>query len=504
MRVLIVTDHLDRCHISAGTLDISINFLVPECMVGEIDPERREYVNTCSVGGIQNDSDQYDLVILDIESEENGFPPGSIWKLVGSDGTLITLSWDASWSRVFRAIPGYSHLLRSRQSQKEGVPERWHFSVEPSLRKPRYLVRRGLGQLLPALSRSAIKRWLVRSGGFFLLPHHTVAIASRCKSPSPVIEILRQLMSDSLSDYRIAQSIKSVYISTTQVLLVRASYAGATYFLQFPFTPAAAGRVRNQKEVCDYIHQNSMFTFVPRPVNVQQSSNVLCSIEQGVAGKNVETRFPRLSKRAAEEYYSNALMAMRGIHTRFGSVVRMGKDGFSASIRAKLERIYESLATYDIAAPALESLERYLCAELDGRAVIFSLVHGDFKIGNCLFDNRSTVTGIVDWDMACRDELTLFDLASLRARSIRDRTSLPLAGLVLNPGEYSDEFEAASASYFRATGTDPIRLLTLMWMYWIDRVSKQCLYDADLDEKWVAKNVLPVIARLVREPIALA
>jgi len=185
-----------------------------------------------------------------------------------------------------------------------------------------------------------------------------------------------------------------------------------------------------------------------------------------------------------------------GIHTRFGRVVKLGDKEFSACIETKMGAIIRRLAENHVAVLALGLLQRFLRSQLDGRAVIISLTHGDFKIGNCLFDSHSRVTGIVDWDMASRGELALFDLASFRGHSIRDRESLSLAEVVLNSGEISDEFEPASASYFRETQTDPVPLNTLMWMYWIDRVSKQFLYNTQVDEKWIADNVLPVVERL--------
>lgn len=496
MRVLIITDHVDRCLLSPGVLDISIDFLVPERLACRIDPGHRAHVKTYSTGGIKSDSNRFDLVVVDIESDESRVPLQAIGKLLAPDGTLITLSWDASWRRMIRTIPRYFGLPRFSSGQQGERTERWYFAVEPSLRKPRYLVRGGLRQLLPALSHSAIKRWLVRSGAFFLLPHHSALIASSSKSPSPVIEVLRQLIPDSASDDRLANCIESVYVSSTQVLLVRASYAGETYFLQFPLTSASLERVRNRKEICEYIHKHSAISFVPRPLNVQHSLAVPCSIERGVAGNSIERKFPRLSEHAAATYYSNALLAMRGIHTRFGSVVEFGENEFAACIQTKLEPVVRHLAENHVAARALGSLERFLRSELNGRAVVISLSHGDFKIGNCLFDSRSRVTGIVDWDMASKSDLALFDLASIRGRSIRDRKSLSLTDLVLNSGEYPDEFETVCASYFQETQTDPVPLFTLMWMYWIDRVSKQFLYNTHVNEKWIADNVLPVIERL--------
>jgi len=453
-------------------LDVPIDFLVPDGIVSEISPNLRQYVKTYPATGIVNGFNPYDLVILDIESPENRVPPNWVRNALVPNGTLITLSWDASWGHTFSAIPRYFRSLRSKVGQQSGVPERWYFAVEPSLRKPRFLVRRGWQQLLPALSRSAFKRWFVRSGGFFLLPHHTVVIASNCNSPSPVIEMLRQLVPDTLSDEQITRCIESVYVSTTQVLLVRASYAGSTYFLQFPFSPASAERVGNQKDICEYIHQNSEFLFVPRSVNIQQSSNVICAIEEGMAGNNIERKFSNLGRQDAEEYFERALIAMQRIHVHFGSVVTMGDHEFSTYIQTKLRLIEKFLVDQRIETSGLKHLDRYLHAELTGRVVILSLTHGDFKIGNCLFDDQSNITGIVDWDMAAKNELALFDLASLRSRSIRDRTpKLSLAKLVLKTVGVPDEFETVMAGCFQTTQTDPVSLGILVWLYWIDRVS---------------------------------
>lgn len=496
MRMLIVTDHADRCRLSPGVLDLSIDFLVPESLACQTDTGCSANIKTYSNNRIRPVSNRYDLVVMDQEADESRLPLQAISRLLTSDGTLVILSWKASWSGMIRSLPKHLGLPRPARGQEAESSERWYFAVDPCLRKPRYLVRCGLQQTLPASSRSAFKRWLIRSGAFFLLPHHAVLITSSSKSPSPVIELLRQLIPDSVSDERLPNCIESVYVSSTQVLLVRASYGGVTYFLRFPLTSASLERVRNQKEICEYIHQNSAISFVPRPLSVQGPLAVPCSVERSVAGRSIERRFPNLSKCAAEKYFRNALTAMRSVHTRFGRLVIFGDEEFSVYIQTKLEHIAKRVAGNNCSIRILRSLVCFLRTELDGRTVLIAPTHGDFKIGNCLFDSQSRIAGIVDWDMACKSELALFDLASFRGRSIRDRESLSLAELVLGSDQIVDEFEAASVGYFPATKTDPVPFGTLMWMYWIDRVYKQFRYNAQVNEQWIVDNVVPVLEHL--------
>lgn len=496
MRVLIVTDHADRCRLSPGVLDLSIDFLVPESLASQTDMRCSANIKTYSNNRIQSVSDRYDVVVVDQEAEESRLPLQAISKFLASDGTLVILSWNASWSGMISSLPKHFGFPWSARGQGAASSERWYFAVDPCLRKPRHLVRWGLRQTLPASRRSAFKRWLIRSVAFILLRHHTVLIASSSKSPSPLLEILRQLIPDSVSDEQLRSCVEYTYISFTQVLLAKVSYRGSTYFVRFPLTNASQERVKNQKEICEYIHRKSAYSFVPRPVSVARPIQVPCTVERTVAGKSIERRFPRLSTLSAAKYFKNALIAMQNIHTHFGRRVIFGAEEYSAHIQTKLEYIAKRVADNNGSATIFRSLKCFLRAELDGRKVFISLTHGDFKIGNCLFDSQSRIAGIVDWDMASKSDLALFDLASFRGRSIRDRESLSLAKLVLRSDDIVDDFEAESGSYFRATKTDPVPFGTLMWIYWIDRVFKQFRYNAKVNEQWIVDNVVPILEHL--------
>jgi aminoglycoside phosphotransferase (APT) family kinase protein len=150
-----------------------------------------------------------------------------------------------------------------------------------------------------------------------------------------------------------------------------------------------------------------------------------------------------------------------------------------------------------------ERISRAVRDPLLGQSVPLVFAHGNFWIGNLLFDPDRGLTGVIDWDSAVDRGLPLVDLLYFlsRTESLLERTSLgeaitkwiaaDLQPLATHPlvGAYCREFSL------------PMEWLRPLFYYsWIQHVHIHVRYGTTALEKpaWVEQNLISVLAEIDR------
>jgi hypothetical protein len=499
-RLLMITDHPERTAINFNFHHLSVSFCVPQPLEEKMADPVNYPVFTYTPGNFQVEGAPFDLVVIDLEKTGAAEILLKTNELLNDKGSVLLLDWSFSHKQTLR------HLLRhlgwgnplpdqfTAGKKRELVPD-WYFLIEPDLRKPRYLVLPGFGTAIPALSESPLKRRLVEKGFFYLQPHHKLIVASRKGAGSPVGGVIRKLFDQGGEGNAPGKYIRKVYISTTNVLLVQAADFKRNYFIRFPFTEHSLERVKNQAELISMLNQRDI-RYVPWPVELNNPPAFPCFIEKGIPGKSVEKEFAERSRGTALGYFRQAQGKISEIHRQFGKVLEMGEGEFNRYVQPKLDVIKTHLASNQQAQSALNRIGEFLKKEFAGKQLLVSVVHGDFKIGNCLFDEKGNISGIIDWDMGSKDDLALIDISSLLGRSIRQRQRISLPDLLLKGEPLVNEFKQLYSDCFAAGHTSPIPPSIALVFYWLDRVYKQICFDPHLKESWITGNVYPVIENI--------
>ncbi len=144
------------------------------------------------------------------------------------------------------------------------------------------------------------------------------------------------------------------------------------------------------------------------------------------------------------------------------------------------------------------SLERSLV----GQTVPFVFAHGNYWLGNILFDSNGAITGLVDWDLGTARGFPLADLYHLYLRdaSLRKRGGL---------GSVIAEVDRALAS-----GRRPplpleqyavcLKIPDALWrpllqLYWVAHIAQHALLQtaASLDRRWIESNLRSALESFV-------
>jgi aminoglycoside phosphotransferase (APT) family kinase protein len=167
----------------------------------------------------------------------------------------------------------------------------------------------------------------------------------------------------------------------------------------------------------------------------------------------------------------------------------------------------EELAARAGAAPIYRALVADLQSDLAAHRLPAVYSHGNFWLGNALFDAASKLTGVIDWDSADERALPALDLLYLLVRSHKRAEA--------SVGEaFVDWLEADSLPFLDACSVDHCDDLTipsslvgaLSYCAWIQHVDAHCVFGTPTatDPRWLRRNVRIVLDRWQQSRSTLA
>lgn len=438
-RMLVVTDRPERRALHTGLLAREIHFAAPGGACGE----------------------GYHAVVVDVAA---GDPADWGRRLLGTlrpEGALLLLDWRT------RALRGALRLLRGAAPSPVGDrPCAWEFLLEPSLARPRFLVRPGFRSAIPAEYGPGWRRALKRRGLFYLQPRQRAAVFA----PPGARDLAGDACEEALGERR--PDLRRIYVSDTGMLVLEARASGGTAYLRFPFDARARERLARAHALVSLVRGHG-FGLAPEP---------LAFHPDGPCPRHAERAVPGVPAPATPAALEAALAAALDLHLRGAERVTLDEAGFQRHLGPPLALLAERLG------PRVERVGARLRDGLLGRKVLVSACHGDFKLGNCLFE-AGRVSGLVDWDLGSPAGLTLVDPLNLHARHAQAERSLP---------EVVADADAVLAAptwpaYFAATDTTPVAPATGLLLWWVDRASKQLRDGGDPDGRWAARHALPLL-----------
>jgi Ser/Thr protein kinase RdoA (MazF antagonist) len=170
-----------------------------------------------------------------------------------------------------------------------------------------------------------------------------------------------------------------------------------------------------------------------------------------------------------------------------------------------LKASYPRIALYE---QTMSELGRTLTADLLGRRMAVSWLHGDFFPGNILVspDGR-VVTGLVDWDLAAPDELPVLDamqlLIGVHLAQARSELGPAVRMLMNEDGFTASEVDALTFAQSRLGG-DSLSFREAVLLTWLRHIACNLTKSAHFSRHrwWIRANVEGVLESLPRGAVA--
>ncbi len=503
-RILVITDRPERAKLDFTFFPQSTFFSFPANCKKNIQDAAPKNAVICEFGHFPFSEKFFSVVVLDVDLKTTSFDASELSGILIPDADLIVLDRSNSVADVWRDLfRNYGIVSNNRQKIYRFIQnlegDEWrsdvHFFVDPHLEKPQYLVRPAFKTAIPTHTRSPLKRWLITHLLYYLRPRETATFFSRGSGNSMVGHVICKILGCRESGRDWINAVKKVYISTTDVLMLQIAHKNKNYYIRFPFSHDSMKRIRNNERHTKLLYEHG-FGFVPRPVTAEEKGRFPYYVEEGINALSIEQRFPKMALKEALQFYEKAQETIGEVHRHFGESFQMQEPEFEKYLGSRLTVMRNNIEPDSRVRQVLRRTEDFLRAEFFGKEMMHSFCHGDFKLGNCLFDEKGEIIGVIDWDMSSEDDLTLVDISSLLAKALRDRYQLSMVNLLVKADLAAQDFLPLYHNYFLKTKIQIIPVFPAMLYYWIDRVSKQITYNSDLDESWLKRNFHPVINRL--------
>jgi hypothetical protein len=264
---------------------------------------------------------------------------------------------------------------------------------------------------LPKSWWSKLKRKLLSQPTARLFWPSFLMIVSKVPSSSFFSELLGQLRNASALGWIATEQIviKRIVAGNTGTSIVIAGPAAhnlADIVIRLPSNEKGEQLCRVNAQALADMAASSLAPLVPR------------LIDQGVFGGRpyfVETRCPGYEVYSGTQGLAQMVQSACGIMSVLHrqSTVRsvISTEDFDKRI-APLFADVESYCSSEIAG-RLQILSATLRTRMKGKTVSLGVTHGDFKLGNILFDERGKFSALIDWDGYSTSGFQLFDYLTL-------------------------------------------------------------------------------------------
>jgi aminoglycoside phosphotransferase (APT) family kinase protein len=189
-------------------------------------------------------------------------------------------------------------------------------------------------------------------------------------------------------------------------------------------------------------------SLIPHPVGRLAVGEQQVFVETSVPGASDAGRGPIRRRRARRR----ALAFLTALHASAGEAAVMDETLFEDRVGHYCDRLATAFED-PLAAATIRRLKERLRTGLGARSFHFVAEHGDFHLGNCLFeDGGRRLAGVIDWDLGACPGLPVLDALHLLVTSDgAGRLDAGTASRVLGGG-LGAASQASLAEYLEAVG----------------------------------------------------
>jgi aminoglycoside phosphotransferase (APT) family kinase protein len=208
---------------------------------------------------------------------------------------------------------------------------------------------------------------------------------------------------------------------------------------------------------------------------------------------------------------STALDVAAALHERTSRTVTVDRDLLARWVEEPLRRIARLGGAHPRIAlhtRTLQELGETMTRALLGRRMVLSWLHGDFFPGNILVSPDATsVTGLVDWDLAADDELPALDATHfvIGAHLLRSRSELGKTVIrLLDHDGFTSRERATIEAELSRSGGEELSLREAVILTWLRHIGWNLQKSAHFSghRMWVKANVESVLESLAAPALA--
>jgi hypothetical protein len=236
---------------------------------------------------------------------------------------------------------------------------------------------------------------------------------------------------------------------------------------------------------------------------------VICEGEVGDSYFYIEKCLPGISAKnilkgslEKDRFLLLAMNLIHDFHLKTGHCTVVTPEHLSRWIDEPILMIQQAMAQLprdDFYLSALSHLQKRFHQSLVGQTVHVSWIHGDYVPGNILVDPEvQEITGIVDWEMARPEELSILDLIQLLTAThryvYRQEIGLLINGYIQKDPRLIADLQVLESVLGNANGqsVDLETIFLLGWLHHIaDNLKKSMAHSNNLI--WLMDNVEPVL-----------
>lgn len=269
----------------------------------------------------------------------------------------------------------------------------------------------------------------------------------------------------------------SVHGVGDKVMIIRLCDAGLESILHISTGAASAAVVRRQLHGMEMARERigpDLRCFIAQGALLATEGDICVASQTALSGEPV--CLEGLSPRAFQNVLDKAIQPLDAIHAR--------KLCATPTFECPEQTELGGLVSRTVVA-----LERWRAARSPGSV----LVHGDYWLGNVLFDGAlGPVTGIVDWERCVERGCPGLDALHLGVLSYAMWRKIPAAVLIADilSGEYRHEFcrfyAAATAQRFDLDANDLRHVAALVWLSYVSAGLRD---SHGFSNQWVGENV---------------
>ena len=493
--ILVITDHEERLKIKTHFLRLNIEYYLIN---------NKNTKNSLESIDTKFNNNYFNHIIFDTHK----ILPHSVFNKIlekwDNKGCVIYLDWNNDWKNSLKKMVNHltqfvlTYLIKNKKykfkSSLFGVPVLYQSDLE----NPKNLIFKGASFPASGL-RMQLKKLLIKSGLFLLLPQNKIIILQKNNDNTlPIFWVLNKIKEKiNFSEKISLNHLRWLLVSTTGVLIACVRLKNWGYILRFPLTKESVLRLEQQYKILKLLEDHGI-DYVPRPLALNNKErNLRVFIEQKIELENNLSLGLKNKKKVILTAYGQIYPFIEKIQMEFGVRQTINENIYMNFIASKLELIRSRLVKNLIDAKQVSNINKVLKSYLYDKSAYITLSHGDLKVPNTIYDNKGNVKGIIDWDMAEEKELNIFDISSLLGNTVRllIYPKYPLYRFMLQIDEIPKQLLKRYEQYFLNTNTSWIDPNVALFLYWIDRTHKMLKYKNDLDVVWLTKNVIPVLNR---------
>jgi aminoglycoside phosphotransferase (APT) family kinase protein len=295
--------------------------------------------------------------------------------------------------------------------------------------------------------------------------------------------------------------LESFHATRTGSLIVRIAGERA-YVAKLPLQPSTEPRLRKSAEALDALGTMPWMTpyladRCPKIVLTENVSGRFCSVETAVPGLDGG----RMLKAGCDPQQL-VLSAQRFLAAlEKASTAPLEHPGWRKHLQAAIERV-ERLAERAGCRTGYLTLVSDVFAKLRAYQLPIVYAHGNFWLGNALFDERGDLTGVIDWDCADDRSLPAVDLIylAIRTHSLSRKSSFGEAVADWVEAESLPFLDDCVAHHCRDVSVPPDLVVPLSYCSWILHLDAHCRFGTrpSTDTQWLHRNVRHVVDRSQR------